>query len=304
MQTNRSLSFWILVLLGVCVYAIHSPVKLVFRTVEPDGCELDKAVIIFIHGLLDSKEYWMDIPEIVADATKRKAYVIDSRNHGDSEWSDEFSFDCNVDDLLNFMDEEGVEKAILIGHSMGGLTAIKIALRAPERIEKIIIEDVSVRTPPKEMLGMVALFLTLSQEGIEKVPRGSDEETAKKIIIQHIGTNLPPEIKNMSKKKNVDMRIPMKISSDGKYEFKVNVPVILKALKNPENLMTEPTGIYEKPALFILGLLSQFKKDVEEPHIMKLFPNAKFVGIENATHTVHNDCPLEFTEAVLKFLQE
>ncbi|GFR04868.1 abhydrolase domain-containing protein C22H12.03 [Trichonephila clavata] len=282
--------------------ASYSPVKLAFRTVVPDDCELDKAVVIFIHGLSASKEYWMDIPEIVADGTRRKVYVIDSRNHGDSEWSDEFSFDCNVDDLLNFMDEEGVQKAILIAHSMGGLTAIKTALRVPERIEKIIIEDVSVRPPPKEMIGVITLFLTLSQEGIEKVPAGSDEKTAKKIILQHIGTNLPPEIRDMSKKKKDDMRIPMKINADGKYEFKVNIPAILKALKNPENLMTEPTGIYENPALFIHGLLSPFKKDVEEPHILKLFPNAKFVGIEDATHTVHNDCALEFTEAVLEFL--
>lgn len=284
--------------------ASSTPVKLAFRSVEPDDCEKDKAAIIFIHGLSASKEYWMDIPEIVANATKRIAYVIDSRNHGDGEWSDEFNFDCNVIDLLNFMDEVGVEKAILVAHSMGGLTAIKTALRAPERIEKIVIEDVSVRAPPKEMIGVIALFLSLSQEGIEKVPAGADEATAKKIIIQHIGTNLPAEIRNMSKKKNDDMRIPMKVGADGKYEFKVNIPAIIKSLKNPENLMTEATGIYEKPALFVHGLLSPFQKDKEEPHILKLFPNAKFVGIEDATHTVHNDCPQEFTEAVLKFLQE
>ncbi|GFU22816.1 hypothetical protein NPIL_120731 [Nephila pilipes] len=49
-----------------------APVKLAFRTVVPDGCDETKAPIIFIHGLTASKEYWMDIPEIVANATKRK----------------------------------------------------------------------------------------------------------------------------------------------------------------------------------------------------------------------------------------
>ncbi|GFT00396.1 abhydrolase domain-containing protein C22H12.03 [Nephila pilipes] len=284
--------------------ASFAPVKLAFRTVVPDGCDETKPPIIFIHGLTASKEYWMDIPEIVANATKRKAYAIDSRNHGDSEFTDEFNFDCNVEDLLHFMDKEGIEKAVLIAHSMGGLTAIKTALKVPERVEKIVIEDVSVRPPPKEMIGVITTMVTLTNEGIQQVPAGADKETVKKTITEHIGKNLPPELKNMPKKKDDELRIPMKVGDDGKYEFKINVPAILNALKSPETLMSAPAGVYEKPTLFIHGLLSHFKKDSEEPHIMKLFPNANFVGIENATHTVHNDCPKEFTEAVLKFLQE
>ncbi|GFX54593.1 hypothetical protein TNCV_792801 [Trichonephila clavipes] len=66
--------------------------------------------------------------------------------------------------------------------------------------------------------------------------------------------------------------------------------------KNISNLSTNTMP--RIPATPLVG------QDVEEPYIMKLFPNTKFVVIQNATHTVYNDCPLEFTEAVLQFLQE
>ncbi|CAL1278451.1 unnamed protein product [Larinioides sclopetarius] len=106
------------------------PVPLVYNLVEPDGDAIDKPPVIFLHGLSASKEIWHDIPKTVANATKRKVYAVDSRNHGESPWSDVFNFDCNVDDLLHFMDTIRAPKAILIGHSMGGFTSIKTALKA------------------------------------------------------------------------------------------------------------------------------------------------------------------------------
>ncbi|GFT00400.1 hypothetical protein NPIL_145951 [Nephila pilipes] len=214
----------------------YTPVKLAFNTVEPDGCEKDKAPIIFLHGITASKEYWNEIPKNLANATKRKVYAIDSRNHGDSEWSEVFNFDCNVDDFLHFMDQIGVSKAILIGHSMGGITALKTALRA------------------------------------QSLTRLSD------------------------------LQIQLKPTPDGRFEYKSNVTSLLETLKNSADLMLEPTGVYDKPTCFIYGELSPFRvKDAEE-HIKTLFPNSKLVGIENAMHTVHNDCPQDFTEAVIKFI--
>ncbi|GFX54652.1 hypothetical protein TNCV_793381 [Trichonephila clavipes] len=50
----------------------YTPVKLAFITVEPDGCETDKAPVVFLHGITASKEYWNEIPQNIANATKRK----------------------------------------------------------------------------------------------------------------------------------------------------------------------------------------------------------------------------------------
>lgn len=58
-----------------------------------------------------------------------QVYAVDARNHGDSEWRDYFTFDCNVDDLLHFMDSMKIPTAAIVGHSMGGIIGIKTALR-------------------------------------------------------------------------------------------------------------------------------------------------------------------------------
>ncbi|GFX54630.1 abhydrolase domain-containing protein 11 [Trichonephila clavipes] len=99
-------------------------------------------------------------------------------------------------------------------------------------------------------------------------------------------------------------RFSLKRAPDGQFQYKINAVSMMKALKNTESLMTEPKGIYEKPTLFIYAEFSQFEIGKNIPINKELFPNAKFVNIKNSTHTIHTDCPQEFTEEVLKFLQK
>ncbi|GFT17978.1 hypothetical protein NPIL_352751 [Nephila pilipes] len=62
----------------------YDPVPLAYKYVEPDGCDKEKAPLIFLHGMAASKENWYETPEVVAFSTKRRNKVIDSRNHGES----------------------------------------------------------------------------------------------------------------------------------------------------------------------------------------------------------------------------
>ncbi|GBM81372.1 hypothetical protein AVEN_172005-1, partial [Araneus ventricosus] len=185
-------------------------------------------------------------------------YAVDSRNHGDSPWSDVFNFDCNVDDLLSFMDSIGAPKAIIIGHSMGGITGMKTALRAPERVEKLVVEDISCRKIPQPILEMVLLYVSLGQAALEQVPTDVDEDTARKIIFDAVLQGLPQELKMLAKPENANFRIQLKRSPEGRWIFKSNIGLLMKALKNSKELMTEPTGVYEGPACFIYGKLSPF----------------------------------------------
>ncbi|GBN32234.1 Protein ABHD11, partial [Araneus ventricosus] len=281
----------------------YEPVQLAFNSVEPDVCSKDKAPILFVHGLTASKEQWCDIPEIIAKATNRKVYAVDSRNHGDSPWSDVFNFDCNVDDLLSFMDSIGAPKAIIIGHSMGGITGMKTALRAPERVEKLVVEDISCRKIPQPILEMVLLYVSLGQAALEQVPTDVDEDTARQIIFDAVLRGLPQELKLLAKPENANFRVQLKRSPEGRWIFKSNIGLLMKALKNSKELMTEPTGVYEGPACFIYGKLSPFLVGLDEENIRKHFLNAKMVGIDNAAHSVHSDCPRKFTDALLNFLR-
>lgn len=279
--------------------ASYSPVKLAFDAVEPDNCDKEKAPVIFLHGLSASKEHWKTIPKIIADVTKRMTYALDARNHGDSEWCDIFDFECNSYDLFNFMDSINAPKAILVGHSMGGITGIKAALQKPERIEKLIVEDMNVRELPQPMLDMIKLGMNSILEALEEIPPEVDETTAKNMIGDFVYKRLPEEMKvHIPPPK--EYPFALKRTADGRYDMKANVRAIAKALEKSPKLIGEATGIFEGPAYFLYGKLSPIPIKTDEAYIKQLFPNAELMCFETATHNIHDDCPEEFKEAVAK----
>ncbi|XP_035232796.1 protein ABHD11-like [Stegodyphus dumicola] len=281
----------------------YVPVRLAYKTVEPVTGAGDKSPIIFLHACTLSSDAWGDIPQKLANETKRKVYLLDARNHGDSERSDVFNFDINSNDLVHFMDTMNIPKAVLLGHSMGGITAIKTALKNKERVEMIIVEDMTVRKVSKPIMDVVIKYISLGQQAIEQMPTDVDENGAKKFILEFLYKHLAAEMKDLLKRRgNVDPQIiALKRNPNGRYDFKANIKVILNAVKNEETLMSEPTGVYDGPALFIYGKFSPFLVGADEPYTKNFFPNAEFEPIEEAAHGVHIDCPQEFTAAVLKF---
>ncbi|KFM70269.1 Abhydrolase domain-containing protein 11, partial [Stegodyphus mimosarum] len=282
----------------------YVPVRLAYKTVEPATGAGDKSPIIFLHACTLSSDCWGDIPQTLANETKRKVYLLDARNHGDSEWSDVFNFDVNSNDLVHFMDTMNIPKAVLLGYSMGGITAIKTALKNKERVEMIIVEDMTARKLSKSIMDVVVKYVSHAQQAIEQMPADVDENGAKKFILEYLSNHLPNEMKDLLKKRgNVDPQIiPLKRNPNGRYDFKANIKVILNAVKNEETLMSEPTGVYDGPAFFVYGKFSPFLVGADEPYIRNFFPKAEFEAIEEAAHSVHTDCPKEFTDAVLKFI--
>ncbi|KAG8177951.1 hypothetical protein JTE90_011843 [Oedothorax gibbosus] len=282
----------------------YTPVKLAFSVVVPKNGVSEKPPIIFAHGLSGSKEHWEDFTQLFADRTKRKVYAIDARNHGDSEWNDVFNFDCNVDDFLHFMDSEKISKAIIVGHSMGGITGIKMALIAPERVEKLIVEDMSVSPPPAEVIGMVVSVLSMLKNALQVLPKGVDEATAIQMLFSIVLSQIPEEVKsNFVKPESFQkLKIAFKRLEDGSLTFKANLDILLKFIKEAKDVQEAVEGVYEGPAFFLYGKLSPFHAHLDEPSVKKHFPKADITSIENATHTVHFDQPEEFAEAVLNFI--
>ncbi|GFT27252.1 hypothetical protein NPIL_554261 [Nephila pilipes] len=278
----------------------YAPVPLAFDVILPDEYDYQNTPVIFLHGMTRSKENWSDLIWHTADITESKVYALDARNHGDSPWSQISHFDSNVDDLIHFMNTHNLPSAILVGHSMGGITAIKTALRVPERIEKIVVEDMTAKSVSPQIIDAIQHKLQLVKSSIEKLPAGLDEEEAKEFIANYIYEALPPDIKEVSRiEKN---GYELKKTDDGRFVFKTNMDILPLALDSSKDLMSALTGRYEGPACFIYGKLSQFDVASDEDYIKEFFPNAEFVGIENATHSVHDDCNEEFSEILFDFL--
>ena len=99
--------------------------------------------LIILHGLLGSSDNWQTLGKRYAE--EFTVHLVDARNHGRSPHSNSHSYDLMSDDLLSYLDEKGISKAYLLGHSMGGKTVMIFTERHPERVAKLIVADIAPR---------------------------------------------------------------------------------------------------------------------------------------------------------------
>lgn len=107
---------------------------------RPDG-----AVVLMLHGLGSSGESWRHVGAVLGE--RFRVIAPDARGHGDSEWTTSYSMDAFTDDVVRLMDEIGVLAAIVVGHSMGALTAYQLAATRPERIRLLVLEEMPPPDP-------------------------------------------------------------------------------------------------------------------------------------------------------------
>lgn len=109
---------------------------------RPDG-----AVVLMLHGLTSSGATWRH----VAPALGESFWVIapDARGHGASEWTRDYSLELLADDVAAFCDQVGILGAIVVGHSMGALTAYALAVRRPDLIRLLVLEEMPPPDPAK-----------------------------------------------------------------------------------------------------------------------------------------------------------
>lgn len=97
------------------------------RHVPATGIDRTKTPILIQHGIFSNKESWAALGKRIADETGRAVYCPDARDHGESGWSKEFTFKALISDYYHFCRETGIEKAIFIGHSLGGFVYSRLA---------------------------------------------------------------------------------------------------------------------------------------------------------------------------------
>ncbi|MDW8067555.1 MAG: alpha/beta fold hydrolase [Anaerolineae bacterium] len=98
--------------------------------------------VVFIHGWLGSWRYWMSAMDDLSE--RYRAYALDLWGFGDTERrQDGYSLSAYVDLVEQFMEELGIAQAVLVGHDLGGVVAIRLAARAPERVDRLV----AVSTP-------------------------------------------------------------------------------------------------------------------------------------------------------------
>lgn len=236
---------------------------------------------VILHGLFGYSDNWQTHAKKLADYYR--VILVDQRNHGHSEWSDDFSYELLAEDVYELFNDLKLEKVILMGHSMGGKTAMNFAQRHSEMLDKLIIVDMGTKSYPMHHNDIIKGLKAID---LEVVNTRSDAEKAMEPFIPSTGVR-QFLLKNLYWKEK------------GKLAWRMNVPVLDE--KMTEVLKALPEGEVMVPTLFIRGEKSDYILDEDWEHMEDQFPDSILKTIPDAGHWVHAEAPKEFMDTVLEF---
>lgn len=240
--------------------------------------------LCILHGFLGMSDNWKTLGMAYADSGM-EVHLIDQRNHGKSFHSEDFNYDFLAKDLNNYLESKNIERTLLIGHSMGGKTAMQFACDYPGKTEKLLVADIAPKFYPPHHHEII--------DGLNKIDlsvltsrKEADDELQKHISNFGIRQFL---LKNLY------------WNSEKKLSFRFNLPVLSHKMEEVgENINS--TDSYAGPTLFLKGSKSEYVTDSDLSRIKTHFPLAQMETIANAGHWLHAENPKEFLSKSLHFL--
>ena len=239
---------------------------------------------VILHGFLGMGDNWRRLGRQFSELGYQ-IHLVDQRNHGRSFHSEAFDYNLMAEDLKHYCDENNLEDIILLGHSMGGKTAMGFATKYPHLVNKLIIADISPRYYP---VHHDAILEGLSQLNFSEIKTRGEADKSLSHYVTEIGTR-------MFLLKNLYW------VEKGKLGLRVNLPV----LKEKVSEVGEALDIYAtfaKPTLFLRGDRSEYIGDVDEILIHQHFTDASIETITNAGHWLHAENPKDFYTMVINFI--
>ena len=240
--------------------------------------------LLILHGFLGMSDNWKTLGVQFA-SEGFEVHILDLRNHGRSFHSVEFSYDLMVEDIVQYCEEHHLEKINVIGHSMGGKTAMLLAARYPELVDKLIVADIGPKYYAPHHQDILA---GLNAVDFSQKPSRNEVESTLSNYIPDFGTR-------QFLLKNLYWQEP------GQLAFRFNLAVFNK--KITEIGVSLPVDlVFEKPTLFIRGGNSNYILDEDIKAIKVQFPKAIFETISNAGHWLHAENPALFYQLSLSYL--
>jgi pimeloyl-ACP methyl ester carboxylesterase len=235
--------------------------------------------VLILHGLLGSLDNWQTVARHISQ--KFQVYAIDLRNHGRSPHDNEdMDYGVMADDILEFCEQQQLNKIILIGHSMGGKVAMLFALEHPSVIEKLIVVDIA------------PVFYEVGHEDILSAMEDAPIHTAteREEVDAFLETRIPEYGMRQFVLKNLSR-------TDKGFEWKCNLPVIIKSNRA---LMEFPqiNKNFSGSTFFIKGEQSDYITDERWSVARQFFPNAQLLTVHSSGHWVHAENPLEFMQVL------
>jgi esterase len=237
--------------------------------------------VVILHGLFGNSDNWQTHAKKMAEYFR--VILVDQRNHGHSDWSEEFSYDLMSSDLFELFELLDLKKVILIGHSMGGKTAIQFSQEHPSFIEKLIVIDIGVKKYPMHHAEILKGLHSIDLNVVNT--RGEAESILSQFIESHGVRQFL--LKNLYWKEK------------GVLAWRMNIAVLEREMVNILAALSAKEVFL--PTLFIRGALSNYILDQDIDDLEDQFSDFNLVTIENSGHWVHSESPTEFLNSVLEF---
>jgi esterase len=238
--------------------------------------------LVILHGLFGSLDNWLTLAKKLGE--NFEVFLVDARNHGKSPHNEEFNYDVMADDLYEFLMQHNIIDPIILGHSMGGKTAMQFAMNYPTKLTKLIVADIAPKAYPvhhKSIIdGMKSLnfkVLKTRKEADLKLSEHIHDISTRQFIL-----------------KNLYWIAPEKLA----WRFNLNVierdiEIIGEGLQN-----IHP---FEKPTLFLRGVKSNYITEKDYQPIADIFTESSIKSMDSG-HWIHAEKPQEFLSILTAFL--
>ena len=254
--------------------------------------------MVILHGLYGSSDNWVSIGRAFSD--RFEVYLIDQRNHGNSPHTREHNYIVLRNDLHDFLEAQGIEKPVILGHSMGGKAAMYFAIAWPDKVQSLIVVDISPGSykslTQQSPQSIIHLNIITAMMGVDFSKAKSRED-----INRFLTQTLPSDRIRQFLLKNI------KRNANGQYGWKLNVktlhdqlPQILDGL-DPKPFMNG-NGITGFPVLFIRAGKSGYINEADIALIKTIFPVADLVTIPRADHWIHVEEPELLIKTISYFI--
>lgn len=242
--------------------------------------------VIVLHGLFGSLENLHSFNQRMGE--RYCVYAVDQRNHGRSPHSPEMDYGLMAEDLLELVQAERLSPVRLVGHSMGGKTAMEFALRFPQRVAALVVADIAPKAYPPHHQQILEGLLALD---LSRHPTRRQLETALEPWVPELGV------------RQFLLKSLTRHSSGHHFAWRMGLREIAA---NYERLREAIPGgrTYRGPALFIRGERSAYLSEADLGPARHLFPDAKMAVVPGAGHWLHAEAPEVFYRLVAAFLAE
>jgi esterase len=241
--------------------------------------------VVILHGLFGSSSNWKGIARQLSAVCR--VITVDLRNHGGSPWDDDVSYAAMADDVRELLDRLRLERAVLVGHSMGGKVAMTLALTAPERVGALGVVDIAPVVYGHSHEGLIEAMSNVDLTRIGN-RRDLDAQLAPYIpeaaVRQFLGQNL--------------------VYRNDQYAWRVNLRALARGMTLLTGFPDPGPARYNGDCVFIYGEASDYVLPAHHESIRRHFPRARLVAVPDAGHWVHAERPDRVRAAITELLDD